>query len=87
MDFHQLKVFASVFRHKSFTKASEEMCVSQPTISEHIKNLEQEFACRLFDRLGRTIAPTQRAERLYPRSCTSWTTQPASRKSSWPTRA
>lgn len=67
MDFHQLKVFASVFRHKSFTKASEEMCVSQPTISEHIKNLEHEFACKLFDRLGRAIAPTQRAERLYPK--------------------
>lgn len=67
MDFHQLKVFASVFRHKSFTKASEEMCVSQPTISEHIKNLEHEFSCKLFDRLGRAIAPTQRAEKLYPK--------------------
>lgn len=67
MDFHQLKVFASVFRHKSFTKASEEMCVSQPTISEHIKNLEHEFSCKLFDRLGRAIAPTQRAESLYPK--------------------
>ncbi|MBA3014901.1 MAG: LysR family transcriptional regulator [Desulfobulbaceae bacterium] len=67
MDFHQPKVFASVFRHKSFTKASDEMCVSQPTISEHIKNLEHEFSCKLFDRLGRTIAPTQRAERLYPK--------------------
>lgn len=67
MDFHHLRIFASVFRNRSFTKASDEMFVSQPTISEHIKNLEQEFSCKLFDRLGRTIAPTQRAERLYPK--------------------
>jgi DNA-binding transcriptional LysR family regulator len=70
MDIHHLRIFASVFRHKSFTKASDEMFVSQPTISEHIKNLEQELSCKLFDRLGRTIAPTQRAERLYPKVLT-----------------
>ncbi len=67
MDFHQLKIFAAVYRTKSFTKASERMHISQPTISEHIKNLENEFSCRLFDRLGRAIAPTPRADSLYPK--------------------
>jgi DNA-binding transcriptional LysR family regulator len=65
MDIHHLRVFASVFRHKSFSKASEELHLTQPTVSDHIKTLEEELSCRLFDRLGRTIVPTKEAEALY----------------------
>ncbi len=68
MDIHQLKIFVSVYRHNSFTRASEQMNISQPTISEHIKNLEKELGCSLFDRLGRSILPTSQAEFLYPRA-------------------
>jgi DNA-binding transcriptional LysR family regulator len=68
MDLHQLKVFASVFKHRSFSKASEELHLTQPTISNHIKTLEDEFGCKLFDRLGRTIIPTKEAEVLYGQS-------------------
>lgn len=65
MDIHQLKVFASVFKNKSFSKASEELYLTQPTISDHIKTLEEELGCKLFDRLGRTIIPTKEADVLY----------------------
>ncbi len=65
MEIHQLKVFLSVFKHRSFTKASEELYLTQPTISDHIKSLEYELNCRLFDRLGRTIIPTAEASILY----------------------
>ncbi|MEW6162420.1 MAG: selenium metabolism-associated LysR family transcriptional regulator [Nitrospirota bacterium] len=65
MDIHGLKVFASVFKNKSFTKAAEEIHLSQPTISDHIKSLEEELDCKLFDRLGRTVIPTKEAEALY----------------------
>ncbi|MDI6889918.1 MAG: selenium metabolism-associated LysR family transcriptional regulator [Thermodesulfovibrionales bacterium] len=65
MDIHGLKVFASVFKNKSFTKAAEEIHLSQPTISDHIKALEEELDCKLFDRLGRTVIPTKEAEALY----------------------
>jgi len=65
MDIHALKVFVSVFKNKSFTKAAEEIHLSQPTISDHIKALEDEFDCKLFDRLGRTIIPTKEAEALF----------------------
>lgn len=65
MDIHQLKVFSSVFRHRSFSKASEELHLTQPTVSDHIMTLEKEFDCKLFDRLGRTIMPTSEAEVLY----------------------
>jgi len=68
MEIHQLKIFTSVYKNKSFTRASAEMHISQPTISEHIKNLEISFACRLFDRLGRSIMPTAEAEILYPKA-------------------
>ena len=42
--------------------------MSQPTISEHIKILEKTLGCKLFDRLGRTISPTRKAEILYPKA-------------------
>ncbi len=41
---------------------------SQPTVSEHMQNLEARLNCRLFDRLGRSILPTPEAEILYPRA-------------------
>jgi DNA-binding transcriptional LysR family regulator len=68
MDFHQLKIFSAVYRLKSFTGASKELNISQPTISEHVKNLEKELACQLFDRLGRSIIPTAEGELLFPRA-------------------
>jgi len=65
MDIHQLRIFVSVFRNRSFSRASEELYLTQPTVSDHIKTLEDEFGCRLFDRLGRSILPTREAEALY----------------------
>ena len=66
MDIHHLKIFVSVYKNKSFTRASENLDISQPTISEHIKNLESSLNCRLFDRLGRSIMPTAEADTLFP---------------------
>lgn len=65
MDVHQLRVFASVFKNRSFSKASEELYLTQPTVSNHIRTLEEELGCKLFDRLGRTVIPTKEAEILY----------------------
>jgi DNA-binding transcriptional LysR family regulator len=60
-----LPVFASVFKDKSFSKASKKLRLTQPTVSAHIRSLEEEYNCKLFDRLGRTIIPTKEAEVLY----------------------
>jgi DNA-binding transcriptional LysR family regulator len=68
MDFHHLRIFSEVYRLRSFTRAAETLNISQPTISEHIKNLEGELSASLFDRLGRTIIPTATAELLFPRA-------------------
>ncbi|MBI5641719.1 MAG: LysR family transcriptional regulator [Nitrospirae bacterium] len=65
MDIHQLRVFLSVFKNRSFTRASEELRLSQPTVSDHVRSLEDELGSVLFDRLGRTIKPTPEAEVLF----------------------
>jgi len=65
MDIHHLRVFLSVYKNRSFTKASEELHLSQPTVSDHVRSLEDELGCVLFDRLGRTIKPTKEAEVLF----------------------
>jgi DNA-binding transcriptional LysR family regulator len=68
LDIHHLKIFVAVYKNKSFTRASEELHISQPTISEHIKNLEGSLDCKLFDRLGRSIMPTTEADILFPKA-------------------
>ena len=68
METRHLQIFTAVYRTRSFTKAAEELYTSQPTISEHMKNLEDRLGCRLFDRLGRSISPTPEADLLYPRA-------------------
>jgi len=57
LDF-RLKVFQSVARNLSFTKASNEMYISQPAVTKHIKELEQEFEVKLFNRIGNKISLT-----------------------------
>jgi DNA-binding transcriptional LysR family regulator len=66
MDIHHLKVFVSVYKNRSFSKASEELHITQPTISSHIRDLEEELDTRLFDRKGRLVVlPTEEAKVLY----------------------
>lgn len=65
MNFWQLKVFASVVENKSFSKASQTVSLSQPTISTHIKELESYFDCRLLDRMGKQTEPTKAGSILY----------------------
>ncbi|MBF0303813.1 MAG: LysR family transcriptional regulator [Desulfamplus sp.] len=65
MDLWQLKVFVSVVDQKSFSKAGEAVFLSQPTVSSHIKELEEHFKCRLIDRLGREAIPTKAGAILY----------------------
>ncbi len=65
MDFHQLYVFSKVVEHKSFSKAAEDVFLSQSTVSSHIQALEKTLNVSLFDRVGREIILTPHGERLY----------------------
>lgn len=64
MDLWQLKIFTSVVTHKSFSRAGEDVHLSQPTVSSHIKELEEHFGCKLIDRMGREALPTRAGEIL-----------------------
>jgi len=65
MDFRRLEVFCKVYELKSFSGAGKASLLSQPTVSEHIRYLESLLEVRLFDRLGREVAPTRAGEILY----------------------
>ena len=52
---HQLKVFEEVARSGSFTKAAEEMFLSQPTVSQQIKQLTKAVGIPLFEQIGKRI--------------------------------
>jgi len=60
----RLKVFRSVALNLSFTKAAQELFISQPAISKHIQELESEFHTRLFDRMGNKILLTHAGQLL-----------------------
>jgi DNA-binding transcriptional LysR family regulator len=55
----QLKVFECVARHLSFTRAAEELHLSQPAVSTQVKELELHVGQPLFEQLGRKIFITQ----------------------------
>ena len=63
----RLKVFQSVAKNLSFTKASQELFVSQPAITKHIQELETYYQARLFERQGSKISLTVAGELLLKR--------------------
>ncbi|MBI9076503.1 MAG: LysR family transcriptional regulator [Desulfatibacillum sp.] len=65
MDLWQLHIFTKVVEMGSFSKAAQAVNLSQPTVSSHIKDLEDHLNCRLIDRLGRKASSTKGGELLY----------------------
>jgi LysR family transcriptional regulator, low CO2-responsive transcriptional regulator len=66
--FQQLKLFESVFRNKSYTRASEELFLTQPAISIQLKRLEEQIGLPLFEQVGKKIFPTLAGEAVYEAS-------------------
>ncbi len=66
----QLKVFERVARRLSFTRAAEELFLTQPAVSMQIKQLEEVIGLPLFERLGKKIYLTRAGEELYQLSRT-----------------
>ncbi len=64
MDLHQLKVFHAAVKAGGFTLASRKLHLSQSTISQHIKQLEEELGCPLFMRVGKQVLPTEAGQLL-----------------------
>lgn len=58
MDFPRLMVFRAVAQHLNFSKAAEDLYLSQPAVSKHIRLLEAELGVSLFQRLGNHVELT-----------------------------
>ncbi|KYH32325.1 HTH-type transcriptional regulator CysL [Moorella mulderi DSM 14980] len=61
----QLLAFKAVAQKKSFSKAANELHISQPAISAHIQALEDRFNTRLLDRTNRKVTLTEAGKLLY----------------------
>lgn len=55
MTFDQLRIFLAVAEHLHFTRAAEELYITQPAVSAAIQSLEEEYGVKLFHRIGRHI--------------------------------
>ena len=62
---HQLKVFEAVARHSSFTRAAEELFLTQPTVSMQVKQLSKAVGMPLFEQVGKRLYLTEAGKRLY----------------------
>ena len=63
--FRQLKLLEAVARNSSFTRASEELFLTQPAVSTQIKQLEQEVGMPLFEHMGKKIFLTAAGREMY----------------------
>lgn len=63
---YALRAFEAAARHGSFTRAADELAITQSAVSRHIRTLEEHFTCRLFERRGRSVHLTEPARLLLP---------------------
>lgn len=65
MDLRQLETFVTVVKLKSFSKAADKLFITQPTVTNHIQNLENELGTILINRNGKSISLTNAGNLLY----------------------
>lgn len=61
----QFQVFEAIYRLGSFTRAAEELFLTQPTVSMQIKKLTDAMGLPLFEHVGRNVEPTEAGNELY----------------------
>jgi DNA-binding transcriptional LysR family regulator len=61
---HQLKVFETVARNGSFTRAAEELFITQPTVSSQVKQLTKAIGLPLFEQIGKSLYLTDAGKEL-----------------------
>ena len=65
MEFKQLQSFVEVVNFRSFTKAADKLFISQPTVSAHVTQLEEELNTKLISRTTKSISLTEKGEEVY----------------------
>ena len=66
MEVRDLQVFISVAKHLNYTRAGEEVHLSQPSVSVRMKHLESELGVKLFEQLGKKVVLTEAGQLLVP---------------------
>ncbi len=61
---HQLRVFETVARNGSFTRAAEELLITQPTVSSQVKQLTKAIGLPLFEQIGKSLYLTDAGQEL-----------------------
>ena len=59
MTLRHMKIFVTVFQQGSITGAARKLHLAQPSVSLAVKELENYYGLRLFERIGRHISPTE----------------------------
>lgn len=65
MTLRHIRIFLNVFQNNGITKAAQELHIAQPSVSLAVKEMEEYYGTKLFDRIGKKIYPTQNGRRLY----------------------
>lgn len=68
MDISSLQAFIAVARYESFSKASDQLFITQPAVSKRVAALEEELGAQLFNRIARQISLTEAGKQLLPRA-------------------
>ena len=66
MDVRDLQIFLSVAKHLNYTRAGEEVNLSQPSVSVRMRELERDLGSKLFEQLGKKVALTEAGQLLVP---------------------
>lgn len=66
MDIQALSAFVAVSDSRSFSRAAEQLFITQPAVSKRISALENQLNTRLFDRIGKTVQLTEAGRALLP---------------------
>lgn len=65
MTIRHLEIFAAVYRNRSLTRAAEQLHISQPTVSAALREMEEHYGTRLFDRVAHHVTVTPFGEQIY----------------------
>lgn len=66
MELRQLKYFVRAYELQNFSEASRQLYITQSTLSQQVKQLEDELEVPLFNRIGKRVVPTEAAHAFLP---------------------
>ena len=65
MTLRHLRIFVAVYQERSITRAADRLHLAQPSVSLAIRELEENYKIRLFERFSRRLVITEQGEQLY----------------------